>query len=100
MFFSSQLLATDFSDRLVVNAWLFAILSGAVTSGIGYAIWYAALRYLKSNQAGVMQLLVPIIAAIGGVIFAGELLTYRLVFSSALILGGILIVISAKQKIV
>ena len=99
MLFSSQWLATDFSDRLVVTAWLFAILSGAVTSGVGYAIWYAALRYLKSNQAGVMQLLVPIIAAIGGVIFAGELLTYRLIFASALVLGGILIVISAKQKI-
>jgi len=86
-------------DDSVVLAWLLAVLSGALTSGVGYAIWYSALRNLKPSQAGVVQLLVPIIAALGGVLFAGELLTSRLVISSILTLGGILIFIRAKKRV-
>jgi len=80
-----------------LEASLLAIASGAITSGIGYAIWYAALPNLSTSQAGVMQLLVPIIAAVGGVVFANEVLTTRLVFASVLTLGGILIVMAAKD---
>jgi drug/metabolite transporter (DMT)-like permease len=65
---------------------------------LGYAIWYAALRDLTTSQAGVMQLLVPIIAALGGVVFANELLSGRLIVASMLTLGGILIVLLAKSK--
>ena len=69
-----------------------AILSGAIASGMGYAIWYAALAGLGATQAAVVQLSVPVIAALGGVLLAAEQLSLRLLFSAGLILGGILIV--------
>jgi len=91
LLFSAQLSATP-------NTCLLAISSGAITSGLGYAIWYAALKDLTTSQAGVMQLLVPIIAALGGVVFANELISTRLLIASMLTLGGILIVLLAKKK--
>jgi drug/metabolite transporter (DMT)-like permease len=91
LIYAGQLSATP-------SAWLLAISSGAITSGLGYAIWYAALRDLTTSQAGVMQLLVPVIAALGGVVFANELLSERLIISSMLTLGGILIVLLAKKR--
>lgn len=66
-----------------------AILSGALTSAIGYITWYRALRDLSSTQAAVVQLLVPIITAIGAVLFLSELISTRLIVASALILGGV-----------
>jgi drug/metabolite transporter (DMT)-like permease len=66
-----------------------AFTSGALTSGIGYAVWYAALRGLTVTQAASIQLLVPIIATIGGVIFLSEVISLRLIVSSVLILGGV-----------
>lgn len=78
---------------------MLAALSGGVTSGIGYAIWYTALRGLTATQAAVVQLSVPIIAAFGGVLFISEQITLRLTLSTFLTLGGILIVILSKQKI-
>lgn len=77
--------------------WL-AILSGAIASGLGYTLWYVALTRLHSTQAAVVQLLVPIIAAVGGVIWADESITLRLVISSLLILGGIFTVIAGKRS--
>ncbi|SFC60687.1 DMT family transporter [Pseudoalteromonas denitrificans] len=74
-----------------------AVLSGALASGIGYVIWYIALNELSISQAGVVQLFVPVIAAIGGVLFAQEQITLRLFISSVLVLGGILIVILGKS---
>ena len=76
---------------------LLAIISGGVTSGIGYTIWYMALKGLTSTQAAVVQLLVPVIAAFGGVIFIFEKITFRLTISSTMILGGILIVVMGKK---
>ena len=75
---------------------LLALLSGGITSGIGYTIWYIALGGLSSTQAAVLQLSVPVIAAIGGVVFVSEEITMRLTISAAIILGGILIVILGK----
>ena len=75
-----------------------AVLSGAITSGLGYAIWYAALPSLTTLQAGVIQLFVPIIAAFGGLLFADEAITLRLTIAAALVLGGIMLVIVAKTK--
>jgi drug/metabolite transporter (DMT)-like permease len=75
----------------------FAVLSGAITSGIGYVVWYSALNGLSVTQAAVVQLFVPVIAAIGGVLFASELVSIRLVISSILILGGILIVVLGRN---
>lgn len=76
---------------------LLAILSGTLASGIGYSIWYLALPLLTSTQAAVVQLSVPIIAAFGGVMFVNEAITERLAISSAVILGGILIVVLGRR---
>ena len=73
-----------------------ALLSGGITSGIGYTIWYIALGSLSATQAAVFQVLVPVIAAVGGVVFVSEAVTSRLIISAAMILGGILLVISGK----
>lgn len=72
---------------------LYAVASGAITSGIGYAIWYTALPHLKATSAATLQLSVPVIAAVGGILWLGEPLTLRLLLASAAILGGIALVI-------
>jgi len=72
--------------------WL-ACASGALASGVGYAIWYTALRGLKATSAASVQLTVPVLAALGGIVFLGEALTLRLALASAAILGGIALVI-------
>ena len=75
----------------------YAASSGALASGIGYAIWYTALPALKATKAATVQLSVPVIAALGAVVFLNEPLTLRLVLASAAILGGIALVIVEKQ---
>ena len=75
-----------------------AIASGAVTSGIGYAIWYAVLPSLKATIAATVQLSVPVIAAFGGVLFLSEALTTRMIIASIAILGGIALVILEKHS--
>ena len=76
----------------------YAILSGALASGIGYAIWYTVLPGLKATHASTVQLSVPVIAALGGVVFLGEPISLRLVLASVAILGGIALVILEKQQ--
>ena len=76
--------------------WL-AILSGVVTSGVGYAIWYLVLPRVKVTSAAIGQLSVPLLAALGGVLFAGELLTSQVLVAALLILGGMALV-SFKTK--
>jgi drug/metabolite transporter (DMT)-like permease len=78
------------------NGFLLAVLSGAIASGIGYFVWYIALSGLSVTQAAVLQLFVPIIAALGGVVFTSESITLRLIESSILVLGGILLVILGR----
>lgn len=77
---------------------LLAIISGTVTSGLGYAIWYSALSGLTVKHAAIIQLSVPVIAAIGGVIFSNETINIELITSSFLVLGGVLTVIMGKQS--
>ena len=77
--------------------WL-AVASGALASGVGYAIWYAALPALKAASAATVQLSVPVVAALGGVAFLGEPITLRLAVASAAVLGGIALVIIEKQR--
>jgi drug/metabolite transporter (DMT)-like permease len=77
---------------------LLAVLSGAAASGIGYTVWYKALRHLTSTRAAVLQLAVPVIAAIGGIALIGKALSARLLIASALILGGIGVVIAGRQR--
>lgn len=75
----------------------YAVASGALASGIGYAIWYTVLPALKAAKAATVQLSVPVIAALGGIVILGEPLTLRLMLSSIAILGGIALVIMEKQ---
>ncbi|WP_404802909.1 DMT family transporter [Marinobacter denitrificans] len=76
----------------------YAVASGAIASGMGYAIWYMALPLLHPTSAATVQLSVPVIAAIGGVLLLSEPLTLRLVIAGVAILGGIAIVIRAGGK--
>jgi len=78
---------------------ILAIASGAITSGLGYTVWYTALRGLTTTQAAIIQLLVPVIAAVGGVIFANELLSFRLIIAAVMILGGITFVIISRKTV-
>lgn len=75
-----------------------ALASGAVTSGIGYVIWYAALKGLSAIRAAAVQLSVPPIAAFGAVLFLAEPLTPRLATASAAILGGIAMVLASRTQ--
>lgn len=76
----------------------YAIASGALTSGIGYAIWYSALPRLKVATAASVQLSVPVIAALGGILLLGETATLRLLLASIAILGGIGLVIAERER--
>lgn len=75
----------------------YAIVSGAATSGVGYAIWYTALKGLHATHAATVQLAVPVVAAIGGIVLLGEVLQPRLLIASTAILGGIALVILGRQ---
>lgn len=77
---------------------LYAVSSGALASGLGYAVWYTALRGLAATTAATVQLSVPVIAAAGGVLFLDEALTLRLVACSIAILGGIALVTTNKPR--
>lgn len=76
----------------------YALASGALTSALGYVIWYAAVRELKMTSAATVQLSVPVIAAFGGVLFLGEVAELRLVAASVLVLGGVAMVLLARLK--
>ena len=75
------------------NGILYAVLSGALTSGVGYAIWYSVLPQLKATTAATVQLTVPVLAAIAGILILSEPLTQRLILASVAILGGIALVV-------
>jgi drug/metabolite transporter (DMT)-like permease len=75
-----------------------AVASGALTSGLGYVIWYAALPHLSALRAATVQLAVPPLAALGGVLLLDEALTPRLLLASAAILGGIALVLAGRAR--
>ena len=75
-----------------------AVVSGAVTSGLGYVVWYAALRGLSAGRAATVQLSVPVIAALGGVLLLDEVLTARLTIASLATLGGIALVLAQRGR--
>ncbi|MCB9512768.1 MAG: DMT family transporter [Candidatus Latescibacteria bacterium] len=99
--------ATPFALALVLPFWrqlavtprgaLLAVASGALASGLGYTIWYLALPALKATQAATVQLSVPVIAGLGGVLLLGEPLGLRLALASLAILGGIALVILERR---
>ena len=77
----------------------YGVMSGALTSGVGYAIWYRVLPALKATSAATVQLSVPVIAAAGGVVLLGEPISLRLVLASIAILAGIALVIHNKKRV-
>jgi drug/metabolite transporter (DMT)-like permease len=99
VFVMALALATFAEAQISLRGIALAVVSGALTSGIGYVIWYAALDYLSAMQAALVQLSVPAIAALGGVLLLAEPVSMRLLVSSALVLGGISMALMHKWKI-
>jgi drug/metabolite transporter (DMT)-like permease len=93
-------LSLVFINSMSVSATglMFAIISGAMTSGIGYAIWYAVLPELKAASSASLQLTVPVIATVGGVIWLGEEVSIRLALASIIILGGVAMVVLLTKR--
>ena len=81
-----------------IDGVLLAVASGALTSGLGYAVWYAVLPNLSAVQAGVVQLLVPVIAALGGIVWIGESVTLSFIVATVVILGGICLVVFSRYR--
>ncbi|MFC3626708.1 EamA family transporter [Vogesella amnigena] len=77
---------------------LYALASGALASGLGYAIWYAALRQLAATTAATVQLSVPLLAALAGWLLLGEALSWRILLAAVAILGGIALVIAGRRQ--
>ncbi|HKR00457.1 MAG TPA: DMT family transporter [Pyrinomonadaceae bacterium] len=77
---------------------LFAVLSGAVASGLGYVVWYAALKGLTATRAATVQLIVPVLAALGGVILLAEKVSLRLVIAALMILGGVGLALFGRER--
>ncbi len=73
-----------------------ALVSGGITSGLGYVLWYWALRGLSTTKAAIVQLLVPVLAALGGVVFLAEVVSARMVVASILVLGGVAAAVSRR----
>lgn len=102
------ILSVPFAVALFVVFWgqwsatafgiVMAVASGAITSALGYALWYRCLRQLSATSAAVVQLTVPAIATLGGIVFSAETLTWRLAVFSVLILGGVAVAIIARQQ--
>ena len=85
------LIALIWRDAMPVDGVVLAVLAGAITSGLGYALWYHVLPQITPSVAAVAQLTVPVIAVLGGVVFLSEPLTIQLVIAACLVLGGILV---------
>ena len=77
---------------------LYAVVSGAITSGLGYVVWYSALSGLKATSAATVQLSVPVLAAAGGILLLGEPITLRYALASLAVLGGIFLVVIEKRQ--
>lgn len=91
------LLILTFPYQLTREGAGWAVLSGAVTSGLGYVLWYIVLRELSTSSAAIVQLSVPAIAALGGVLFLAEAIDMRLVVASILIFSGIILKVKAAD---
>jgi drug/metabolite transporter (DMT)-like permease len=74
------------------------VASGALASGVGYAVWYTVLPVLRVSTAATLQLAVPVIAALGGIAWLGEALTWRLMLAAPAILGGIAMVVAGGRQ--
>jgi drug/metabolite transporter (DMT)-like permease len=77
---------------------VFAVLSGAVASGVGYVVWYAALKGLTATRAATVQLIVPVLAALGGVLLLSENISLRLLLAAMMILGGVGLALIGRKR--
>ncbi|WP_038250579.1 DMT family transporter [Ghiorsea bivora] len=93
-----MLFSFEYTHLNMQGVW-YAVLSGAIASGVGYTIWYMALEKLETIHAAVVQLFVPVLAAVGGLLFLDEVITMRLLLSGAIILCGILLVIFQRHSV-
>ena len=91
-------LAVGSRAHLTPTGITYALLSGVVASGMGYSIWYTALRGLTAAQAAIVQLLVPVLASVAGVLLLREAVTGRLSISTAMILGGVFLAIAPRTQ--
>jgi drug/metabolite transporter (DMT)-like permease len=80
------------------KGFLFAVLSGALASGVGYVVWYTALKGLTATRAATVQLVVPILAALGGVVLLSESISLRLLLSAVMILGGVGLALAGREQ--
>jgi drug/metabolite transporter (DMT)-like permease len=85
--------------KISANGALFAVLSGAVASGVGYSVWYSVLKYHTATRAAILQLAVPMLAAFGGVVILSETVSMRLILASALILCGIGLAVMGRKRV-
>lgn len=92
------LLATNDQFFATPKGALFALASGALASGVGYAIWYSVLPSLKGIEAGALQMLVPLLTAIAGLVFFEETISLRLIIASVMILLGLGLVLVARHR--
>lgn len=87
-----------FDFHLSTSSFLFALLSGGLTSGIGYVLWYKVLKQIHTTTASIVQLSVPVLSTIGGIIFLKEQLTFQLILATIIILSGIAISTLKKSQ--
>ena len=92
------LIGMSYLSTISMTGVILATVSGAIASGIGYSIWYVAMPLLKTTQSAVVQLCVPVLAALMGVVFLSEQLTLEFIIVSSVILGAVLIFILNKNR--
>jgi drug/metabolite transporter (DMT)-like permease len=90
--------AVQGSPHFTARGVVLAAVSGALASGVGYSLWYAALPHLTATRAAIVQLSVPVLAATGGVLLLGEQVTARLVGAGAALLAGVLLALAARVR--
>ncbi|WP_315837651.1 DMT family transporter [Bradyrhizobium prioriisuperbiae] len=93
---ANAVFSKDFS--ITTEGFLLAVASGAIASGLGYAVWYAALRKLTITHASTVQLLVPALAAFGGAVLLSEPITFRLLLASGALLGSVAVIILKRSR--
>lgn len=92
------LIGMSYLSTISMTGVILAVASGAIASGIGYSIWYVAMPLLKTTQSAVVQLCVPVLAALMGMVFLSEQLTLEFIIASSVILGAVLIFILNKNR--
>lgn len=92
------LIGMSYLSTISMTGVMLAVASGAIASGIGYSMWYVAMPLLKTTQSAVVQLCVPVLAALMGVVFLSEQLTLEFIIASSVILGAVLVFVLNKKQ--